>query len=400
MQKRKAGIVKGMTGGIAALFKSNGVTGLQGHGRLLGRGQGRIHRSRRQAQRAWRRPRDPRVRIGADNAQVRAHGWQAHRRFLGRARIRRSAGAAGRSSAPASSGWSSAASGSAWDPRSRCWKRWTISSRWRTGSLPPKALKQLRKQGLDIRLGAKVSGATVSGKEVNGRFTDAKGAQSTDVRPAGGGGRTPSFTQDLLGENTGVRARRARLHRGGRSLPHRRWPMSTRWATACAARCWRTRPRTKGVMVADLAAGRYGHVNYEAVPSVIYTAPEIAWVGSRSSRPRSRRKRPAAPSRSAPFRSSPVAGPARWKPPAGFVQDRRRRRQRPRAGRAHHRSDGRRADCRSGAGAGIRRELRGSAADHARASRPCRKRCTRRPWPPTSGRSIRSIASAARGDTL
>src|SRR5690606_18724325 len=35
MQKRKAGIVKGMTGGIAALFKSNGVTALPGRGRLL-----------------------------------------------------------------------------------------------------------------------------------------------------------------------------------------------------------------------------------------------------------------------------------------------------------------------------------------------------------------------------
>ena len=35
MQLRKAGIVKQLTGGIAALFKFNGVTGLQGHGRLL-----------------------------------------------------------------------------------------------------------------------------------------------------------------------------------------------------------------------------------------------------------------------------------------------------------------------------------------------------------------------------
>src|SRR5215510_338678 len=35
MQKRKAGIVKGMTGGIASLFKANGVTGLTGHGKLL-----------------------------------------------------------------------------------------------------------------------------------------------------------------------------------------------------------------------------------------------------------------------------------------------------------------------------------------------------------------------------
>ena len=32
-------------------------------------------------------------------------------------------------------------------------------------------------------------------------------------------------------------------------------------------------------MVADRIAGRYGEVNYQAVPSVIYTAPEIAWVG-------------------------------------------------------------------------------------------------------------------------
>jgi dihydrolipoamide dehydrogenase len=35
MQKRRASIVKGMTGGITALFKANGVAGIQGHGRLL-----------------------------------------------------------------------------------------------------------------------------------------------------------------------------------------------------------------------------------------------------------------------------------------------------------------------------------------------------------------------------
>jgi len=32
-------------------------------------------------------------------------------------------------------------------------------------------------------------------------------------------------------------------------------------------------------MVADLIAGRYGEVNYKVIPAVIYTAPEIAWVG-------------------------------------------------------------------------------------------------------------------------
>jgi dihydrolipoamide dehydrogenase len=37
--------------------------------------------------------------------------------------------------------------------------------------------------------------------------------------------------------------------------------------------------KEEGVAVADRIAGLYAHVNYAAIPSVIYTAPEIAWVG-------------------------------------------------------------------------------------------------------------------------
>ena len=37
--------------------------------------------------------------------------------------------------------------------------------------------------------------------------------------------------------------------------------------------------KEEGVMVADLIAGHFGEVNYKVIPSVIYTAPEIAWVG-------------------------------------------------------------------------------------------------------------------------
>jgi dihydrolipoamide dehydrogenase len=37
--------------------------------------------------------------------------------------------------------------------------------------------------------------------------------------------------------------------------------------------------KEEGVMVADLIAGKFGEVNYKVIPSVIYTAPEIAWVG-------------------------------------------------------------------------------------------------------------------------
>ena len=35
----------------------------------------------------------------------------------------------------------------------------------------------------------------------------------------------------------------------------------------------------EGVMVAEIIAGQHGHVNYEAIPWVMYTMPEIAWVG-------------------------------------------------------------------------------------------------------------------------
>ena len=35
----------------------------------------------------------------------------------------------------------------------------------------------------------------------------------------------------------------------------------------------------EGVLVADLIAGKVGEMNYDVIPSVIYTAPEIAWVG-------------------------------------------------------------------------------------------------------------------------
>jgi dihydrolipoamide dehydrogenase len=37
--------------------------------------------------------------------------------------------------------------------------------------------------------------------------------------------------------------------------------------------------KEEGIAVADRIAGRYAHVNYAVIPSVIYTAPEIAWVG-------------------------------------------------------------------------------------------------------------------------
>ena len=53
---------------------------------------------------------------------------------------------------------------------------------------------------------------------------------------------------------------------------------STQSATWSVARCWRTKARKK-VLVAERIHGKPAQVNYDTVPSVIYTHPEVSWVG-------------------------------------------------------------------------------------------------------------------------
>jgi dihydrolipoamide dehydrogenase len=145
-------------------------------------------------------------------------------------------------------------------------------------ALAAEALKQLRKQGLDIRLGAKVSAATVAGNEVSVKFADPSGEQSLACdRLVVAVGRRP-YTQDLLGEGTGVE-----IDTRGFIVvdEHCRTGAPDVYAIGDCVRgpMLAHKAKEEGVMAADLAAGRYGHTNYDVVPSVIYTAPEIAWVG-------------------------------------------------------------------------------------------------------------------------
>jgi dihydrolipoamide dehydrogenase len=145
-------------------------------------------------------------------------------------------------------------------------------------ALAAEALKQFRKQGLDIRLGAKVSAAKVAGKEVVVNFTEAAGEQEAKFdRLVVAVGRR-AFTKDLLGEGTGVEI-------DARGLivvdEHCRTGAANVYAVGDCVRgpMLAHKAKEEGVMAAELAAGRYGHTNYDVVPSVIYTAPEIAWVG-------------------------------------------------------------------------------------------------------------------------
>jgi dihydrolipoamide dehydrogenase len=277
MQKRKDGIVKGMTGGIAALFKANGVTGLTGHGKLLAGNQVEFTAA------------DGSKQVLAATTVILASGSEPTAlktvpmdgKF-----IVDSWGALEFDAVPKRLGVIGAGViglelGSVW---ARLGARVTVLEAMddflamADRPLAAEALKQLKKQGLDIKLGAKVSGAAVAKNEVTVQYTDATGAQSAVFdRLVVAVGRRP-YTKDLLGEGTGVE-----IDARGFIVvdEHCRTGAANVFAVGDCVRgpMLAHKAKEEGVMAAELAAGRYGHTNYDVVPSVIYTAPEIAWVG-------------------------------------------------------------------------------------------------------------------------
>ena len=146
------------------------------------------------------------------------------------------------------------------------------------GQVAKEALKAFTKQGLNIQMGVKIGEIKATAKSVTVPYVDAKGAEQKLVvdKLIVSIGRVP-YTGGLNADAVGLKLdERASSPWTATARPT--CPTSGRWATWCAARCWRTRPR-KGVAVAERIAGQHGHVNFDTVPWVIYTSPEIAWVG-------------------------------------------------------------------------------------------------------------------------
>lgn len=140
------------------------------------------------------------------------------------------------------------------------------------------ALKNFKKQGLDVKLGAKVSAASKGKDGVTLKYTDASGEQTVTVdKVVVAIGRRP-YTQNLLAEGTGVEVD----ERGFVKVDHEcRTGAANVWAVGDLVRgpMLAHKGKEEGVVVSDLIAGKHGEVNYKVIPSVIYTAPEIAWVG-------------------------------------------------------------------------------------------------------------------------
>jgi len=140
------------------------------------------------------------------------------------------------------------------------------------------AAKVFAKQGLAIHTGVKI-GKVVSGKQVTVEYTDANGTpQSADFdQLIVSIGRLPN-TEGLNAAGAGL----ALDERGFVQVDADcRTNLPNVWAVGDVVRgpMLAHKAEEEGVAVAERIAGRHGHVDFNTVPWVIYTSPEIAWVG-------------------------------------------------------------------------------------------------------------------------
>jgi dihydrolipoamide dehydrogenase len=146
-------------------------------------------------------------------------------------------------------------------------------------SVAKEALKLFKKQGLKIELGVKIVAVKVGKKSVGVAYIDAKGAEQTVEfdKLIISIGRIAN-TIGLNGEAVGLKLdERGAIEVDGDCKTN----LPNVWAVGDVVRgpMLAHKAEEEGVAVAERIAGQHGHVNFNTIPWVIYTSPEIAWVG-------------------------------------------------------------------------------------------------------------------------
>jgi len=277
MQKRRAGIVRQLTGGIAGLFKANNVEGLVGHGKLL------------KGKKVEFTPVDGDVEIIDAQHVILASGSAPIElpvaRFDGESIIDSwdtlELDAVPETLGVVGAGVIGLELGSVW---ARLGARVTILEAMddflfmADRDVAKVAAADFKKQGLDIKLGAMVSKATVGKNGVTVEYKDKGGEQSIDVEKlVVAVGRRP-VTDNLFADDAGIQ-----LDERGFVVVDEECRTRVKGVYAIGD-CVRGpmlahKGSEEGVMVADLICGEVAEMNYNVIPSVLYTSPEIAWTG-------------------------------------------------------------------------------------------------------------------------
>ncbi|MFC0284417.1 dihydrolipoyl dehydrogenase [Camelimonas abortus] len=148
------------------------------------------------------------------------------------------------------------------------------------GEVARQAQRLFEKQGMAFRLGARVTGAVASGDGVTLTVEPAAGGEaetiSADVVLVAIGRRP--YTEGLGLQEAGVA-----LDGRGRVVIDSRYQTTVPGIFAIgdvvAGPMLAHKGEDEGVALAELLAGKAGHVNYDVIPAVVYTRPEIASVG-------------------------------------------------------------------------------------------------------------------------
>lgn len=279
MMTRKNQIVGQLTGGIGGLFKANGVTALAGSGRLLAGRKVEFspHGGSAELIEAAH------VILASGSAPIEIPSAK----FDG-ARIVDSAGALEFSEVPKRLGVVGAGViglelGSVW---ARLGAEVVVIE-----ALPEflmmvdqqiskEAFKLFtRQQGLDIRLNARVTATAVQGDSVEVQYTEGETTKSERFdRLIVAVGRSP-LTRGLVAPDSGVNLEdRGFVHVN--DFCQTDMPGVYAIGDIVRGPMLAHKAMEEGVMVAERIAGRKTQLNYDCIPAIIYTHPEIAWVGA------------------------------------------------------------------------------------------------------------------------
>jgi len=278
MIARKDSVVSKLTGGVAALFKANKVKQLHGRGRLLANRQ--VEFTPHAADELMMLEADNiilaagSVPIAIPNVEYDGEYIIDNAGVLDLSEVPRRLGVIG-------AGVIGLELGSVWQ---RLGSEVTMLEALPAflpaadQDIAKQAGRLFKKQGLDIRLGTLVKSAGVADGEVKVIVEDKNGESEISFdRLLVAVGRKP-YTEGLLGDDSGVA-----LNAHGQIEVNDKSQTTAAgvWAIGDCVRgpMLAHKASEEGIAVAELIAGKAAHINFDTVPWVIYTDPEIAWVG-------------------------------------------------------------------------------------------------------------------------
>ncbi len=274
MLGRKDRVVKALTQGVAGLFKKNEVTRYEGHGRITG--QGRVDVESSDGSKSELSAKHILIATGSKVAPLRGVEFDGDR--IGGSTEALSYPEVPKTLVVIGAGVIGLELGSVW---ARLGAKVTVLEyldRILPGTdseIAAEAKKIFEKQGLSFRLGTKVTGAKVTGDSVTVSIDGADDVECDRLLVAVG--RLPN-TDGLGLDSVGIE-----LDERGRV------PVDEHFATkvegiyaigdVIRGPMLAHKAEEEGIACVERIVTGYGHVNYDAIPSIVYTHPEIACVG-------------------------------------------------------------------------------------------------------------------------